>query len=117
MTKISKNILHVEDDPDLQQYIEVLLSDIVNITPVNTLKQARALIAQNTYDAIIVDLTLPDGSGSELIFELAEQHPSIPVVVFSVHEVTDTMINVKRVFVKGRFVDEALVDTVRSLCS
>lgn len=116
MNETSKNILHVEDDPDLQHYIAAVLSDIANITAVSTLKEARASVDNANYDLVIIDFTLPDGSGSELVTELATQHPSVPVVVFSTHEVTDTMINVNRAFVKGRFREQDLLETVRSLC-
>jgi DNA-binding NtrC family response regulator len=105
MTKeLSKRILHVEDDPDLQRYVAVLLSDVANVTAVRTLKEARAAIAKTEYDLFVIDFTLPDGSGSELVIELAKQHPAIPVVVFSAHEITGTVINVSHVFVKGESV-------------
>lgn len=117
MKEMTSRILHVEDDPDLQRYVAVALSDIATVTAVMTLKEARASIAKTKYDLFIIDFTLPDGSGSELVIELAKQNPSIPVVVFSAHEITGTLINVSRVFVKGRFVDQDFVDAVRSLCS
>lgn len=113
---MSKNILHVEDDPELQRYIAAILSDFANITAVGTLKEARASIDKENYDLVIIDFTLPDGSGSELVVDLAKQHASIPVVVFSAHEITDTMINVNRAFVKGRFLEKDLLEAVHQLC-
>ncbi len=117
MAETMKKILHVEDDPDFQRYVVSILSDSANITQVMSLKEARTSIAQNNYDLVIIDFTLPDGSGSELVAELATDNPSIPVIVFSAHEITETMNNVKKAFVKGRFVEAALIDTVRRLCA
>lgn len=117
MNELPKNILYLEDDPDFQLYISAILSDFANIKMASTIKEARAAIAKKKYDLVLVDFTLPDGSGSEIVIELAKQHPSVPVIVFSAHEITDSMINVKHVFVKGKFVEQDLTDAVRELCS
>jgi DNA-binding NtrC family response regulator len=113
----SKRLLHVEDSKSLQQYIGAILSGIVEITWANTLKEARLLIKDSKFDLVLVDFTLPDGSGSDLINELAAQDPPIPVIVFSAHDITNTMVNVSKVFVKGRFKEQDLIEAVRSLCS
>lgn len=110
------NILHVEDDPDLQKYVSAILSDYATITAVGSLQQARALISDNNFDLVIMDFTLPDGSGTGLVSELAQQHPSLPVIAISAHDISSTMINIRRVFLKGRFRDQDLIDTVLGLC-
>lgn len=113
----SKRILHVEDSKSFQLYMGAILSGIAEITWAGTLKEARLLIKDSKFDLILVDFTLPDGSGSDLIKELAAQHPTIPVIVFSAHDITNTMVNVSKVFVKGHFNEQDLVEAVRSLCS
>jgi len=116
MSANKKRILHLEDDRDIQRYISVILSDVAEITPANTLKEARALVKSTPFDLVMTDFTLPDGSGSDFVIELAKQHPSIPVIVFSVHEVSDTMVNVSKVFVKGRLNVQDLISSVQTLC-
>lgn len=117
MDKNTIRILHVEDDFDLQNYIVAIFSDIADITAVQTLKAARTLLRDNLFDLLLVDFTLPDGSGSELIIELSASHSSMPIVVFSAHEISDTMLNVSAVFVKGRFREQDLIDSVLALVS
>lgn len=117
MMEVNKHILHIEDDPDLQRYVAAVLSHMCKVTPAGSLKAGRAEVAKGGYDLAIVDFTLPDGSGSELVTEIAEQHPEVPIVVVSAHEITDTMKNVRRVFLKGRFAGQELADTVRMLCA
>jgi DNA-binding response OmpR family regulator len=112
-----KRLLHVEDSKSFQQYIGAILSGIVEITWASTLKEARLLIKDSKFDLILVDFTLPDGSGSDLIKELAAQDPTIPVIVFSAHDITNTMVNVSKVFVKGHFNEQDLIKAVRSVCS
>lgn len=78
----SKRILHVEDSKSFQQYIGALLAGIVEITCANTLKEARVLIKDSRFDLVLLDFTLPDGSGSDLINELAEHTPLFPSSYF-----------------------------------
>jgi DNA-binding NtrC family response regulator len=113
----SKRILHVEDSKSFQLYIGAILSGIAEITWANTLKEARSLIKDSRFDLVLVDFTLPDGSGSDLIHDLAAQDPTIPVIVFSAHDITNTMVNVNKVFVKGHFNEKDLIETVRALCA
>ena len=112
----SKRILHVEDSKSFQQYIGTILSGIAEITWAGTLKEARSLIKDSRFDLVLLDFTLPDGSGSDLIRELAEHDPTIPIIIFSAHDITSSMVNVSKVFVKGQFSEQDLVKTVRSLC-
>ncbi len=116
MNENNKRILHVEDSKSLQQYIGAILSGIAEITWAGTLKEARLLIKDSRFDLVLLDFTLPDGSGSDLVRELAVQDPTIPIIVFSAHDITNTMINVSRVFVKGQYSEQELIKAVRSLC-
>jgi DNA-binding response OmpR family regulator len=111
----SKKILHVEDSKSLQQYIGAILSGIAGITWASTLKEARLQIRDSRFDLLLLDFTLPDGSGSDLINELAEKDPTIPIIIFSAHDITNTMINVSKVFVKGQYIEQDLIKAVQSL--
>ena len=112
MNTPQKRILHVEDDTSVQKYISTLLSAIAVVSSASTLKEAQDLIKDVRYDLIIIDFTLPDGSGSELITQLEKQHASIPIIVFSAHEIVNTMVNVKATFLKGRYSPKILLDTI-----
>lgn len=112
MNEPQKRILHVEDDTAVQKYISTLLTGIAVVTSASTLKEAQSLVKDIHYDLIIIDFTLPDGSGSELIGQLAKQAPTIPVIVFSAHEIANTMVNVKQTFMKGRYSPKILLDTI-----
>ena len=112
MNNPQKRILHVEDDTSVQKYISTLVSGIAIVTSASTLKEAQSLVKDTRYDLIIIDFTLPDGSGSELISQLAKQHASIPIIVFSAHEIDNTMVNVKQTFLKGRYSPKILLDKI-----
>lgn len=78
-------VLHVEDDPDVVQVSQVLLEGVAELESVATLAQARQRLRKRRYDLVILDLSLPDGSGLELIDEI---EANCPVVIFSGHELS-----------------------------
>ena len=60
-------VLLVEDDPDVRLLLEhVLLGAGYGADVAGTLGQARALLGSASYDLVIADSRLPDGSGIEI---------------------------------------------------
>lgn len=80
-------VLHVDDDPDVLRIVTAAFGERAEVTPAASLSEARAKIAAQTFDLAILDLTLRDGKGVELLGDLrdAAQGP-VPVVVFSAED-------------------------------
>ncbi|TDX99667.1 PAS domain S-box-containing protein [Thiohalophilus thiocyanatoxydans] len=79
-------VLYVEDDPDLQQLVALMLQDQVILSAARTLQEAEALLDAQRFDLLLLDITLPDGSGLSLL-ETLKAHPMPPAtVIFSNHE-------------------------------
>lgn len=75
-------ILLVEDDPLQQELVENALQPHgLEVRPAGTAAAARARL--DNADLVILDLGLPDGDGLDLLSELREWHPEVPVVVVS----------------------------------
>jgi DNA-binding response OmpR family regulator len=115
MTEHNPRILHIEDDTDFQNYIQTLLSSRAVITQASTLSEASRFVSEGEFDLILLDLTLPDGSGMELVNQLQRKGVSTHVLIFSAHEVTDSVTGAAAVLVKGRFVESDLIATVDGL--
>lgn len=67
-------VLVVEDDAALRETLDELLSPHgYRVTSARTLAEARVHLAAHRPDLAVIDVKLPDGSGTELASELVEQ--------------------------------------------
>lgn len=80
-------ILHVDDDADILSVVAAITGELADFDHANDLQSARHLLATQHYDLIILDLTLPDGSGHKLLPVIAALRPEPRVVVFSASDV------------------------------
>ncbi|NOY66196.1 MAG: response regulator [Gammaproteobacteria bacterium] len=109
------NVLHIEDNSDISLIVAKILSKIANITHVDNLDRARSKLAEGEYDLAILDLVLPDGSGLDLVDELKNRTPPMPVIIHSAHEVSDNIHNVDAVLSKMHMQHDILRNLVLKL--
>jgi len=78
-----RNVLVVEDDDRQRESIRQLLqNEDVEITAVRTAADALARLRETTFDCVVMDLNLPDYSGTELLNKMAEtEEVSFPPVI------------------------------------
>ena len=79
-------ILVVEDEPDTGRLLHMMLREGgYGVERVQSLYQAREKLATGRYEAMTLDLHLPDGSGMQLIDELRSKPAmqDLPIVVIS----------------------------------
>jgi PAS domain S-box-containing protein len=60
-------VLHVEDDLSLAAIVREALSRNAVVTSAHSVAAARQQLAEKHFDAVILDITLPDGSGQDLL--------------------------------------------------
>ncbi len=81
---MSARALLVEDEVQLGAAIEIGLARLqLTFRRATTLQEARALIAAETFDFILLDRTLPDGDGLSICDELRARGSRIPILVLS----------------------------------
>ncbi len=81
---MKKNILIIDDDPMILSAIEPFLEDEgFNVQTAFTLAGARESVSLRSYDAVIIDQILPDGSGIDLIRELRATNADMAIVVIT----------------------------------
>lgn len=82
-------VLVVEDDEVLREAVEAGLALAgFTVDAVDNVSDAKAAAADWAYDAIILDLTLPDGSGLDLLSEWRKAGTSTPVLLLTARNAT-----------------------------
>lgn len=82
---VARRILLIDDDVELAQMLrEYLEPNHCVLTLAHTGTHGLALLAQNDYDLILLDLMLPDGSGLDLLKQY-RQRSRRPVIMFTAH--------------------------------
>lgn len=80
-------VLLVEDNPGdadlVREWLDQEESYLFDLHPVATLQQAQSALREGRYDAVLLDLSLPDSQGIETLNHLRENCERIPILVFS----------------------------------
>jgi|SRR6185312_2957781 len=86
-------IMIVEDEQRLGEFLRHGLSErAYTVSLVGTCQAARDELAENSYDAIILDLSLPDGDGLHLLSEWRRAGFNEPVLILSARNAVEDRI-------------------------
>ncbi|WP_439822699.1 response regulator [Rhodanobacter sp. FW021-MT20] len=115
-----RNLLIIEDDAQLRSNLKLLLAqDHLNIVAVGTVADALEQLSATTFDCMITDLALPDGTGYDLLKHMAtnESLSFPPVIVYTGRALTrDEEQRLRRysktIIIKGARSPERLLDEV-----
>ena len=78
------HLLLVEDDPDVANALEAIAASEGHRTEIaSTLAEARAFLDEKVPDLVLLDLTLPDGNGLDLLDEIREIDEVISVIILT----------------------------------
>jgi len=95
-TPESRKLLLIEDDMLFSKTVVYLLKSCGyasdNITVVSSLAQLNALRADLAYDALLIDLNLPDSSGEQTFHQVRKLFPNAPLIILSGMEDIDLSI-------------------------
>ncbi len=86
-------LLIIEDEPDLvTSMVAYLRHENYTCDTANGFREALEKTESFDYDCIILDITLPDGSGLEVLQELKKNHKSDGVIIISARNSIDDRI-------------------------
>jgi len=90
-------VLIVDDEPNLRQTLtRVLQFAGCAVTAAATGTEALHLIGGSTYDLIYLDIHLPDMGGLDVLKEIHQRQPEIPVILFTAHASVQSAIDAMR---------------------
>jgi DNA-binding NtrC family response regulator len=80
----ARRIFLVDDDESVQfAYTQYFAKSEYHIACASTLKAAKTVIASERFDAMILDVSLPDGLSIEWVPELRSSYPGMPIIIIT----------------------------------
>lgn len=76
-------ILIIDDEPAILMSAKMYLEGVYDITTETNPDKAMETLAKEKYDTIFLDLTMPGRGGLEVLEELKNKYPEIPVFIVS----------------------------------
>jgi len=81
---VKSRILLIEDDPGTRfGFVKYLSKSDFEITEAKDLSEAEEIFSTQQFDAIILDINLPDGSGISFIDKVREISSDIPLIIIT----------------------------------
>ena len=89
-----KHVLLVEDEAGFRDVLQIGLEPAgFDTEPASGLAEAIRILSEQTFDAIVSDLRLKDGSGIDLLVWMKEQGLETPVVIMTAFATTETTVH------------------------
>ncbi|WP_058835509.1 sigma-54-dependent transcriptional regulator [Luteimonas abyssi] len=86
MSSEPRSVLIVDDEHDIRELLVLTLGRMgLRTDTAPTLAAARELLSTASYDLCLTDMRLPDGSGLELVSEIATRFSRTPVAVITAY--------------------------------
>ncbi|MGA2499140.1 MAG: sigma-54 dependent transcriptional regulator [Tepidisphaeraceae bacterium] len=77
------SLLVVDDEQPLARLWAGELAHLVEVTLAGSLAEARSKLSSRGFDAVLLDLNLPDGNGTELLREIASRDEETAVIILT----------------------------------
>jgi len=88
------SILFVDDEPELCELAMISIQRMnLHGQSVGSLAAAKTALQQQSFNLCLTDMRLPDGSGLELVREIQQQYPNMPVAVITAHGNVQTAVD------------------------
>jgi DNA-binding NtrC family response regulator len=93
MTDSPANVLVIDDEEIIREALDALLTmDGCVVRTAATAAEGLALLADNDFDTVLLDLMLPDRSGLEVLDEIRRSDDTLPVVMITAFGTIDTAV-------------------------
>jgi len=81
-------VLIVDDHPVVRKGLIQMLSDepyVEKAAEAKTAAESLDMVGKEEWDAVVLDITLPDRSGLEVLKDIKAMRPDLPVLILSMH--------------------------------
>ncbi len=81
-----RSVLIVDDERDIRELLVLTLGRMgLRTDTAANLAEARAQLASGSYDLCLTDMRMPDGTGLELVAEISQRYPALPVAMITAY--------------------------------
>ncbi|HEX9923943.1 MAG TPA: response regulator transcription factor [Anaerolineae bacterium] len=118
------NVLIADDHPIVRQGLRQILSDISDMKVAGEAVNGQEALDQvraGGWDVLVLDITMPDRSGFDILKELKHEQPDLPVLVLSIHAEEQFAVRVLKAGASGYLTKEnapaELIKAIRKVVS
>ena len=115
-------VVLVDDHPPVRDGVKVALQrdkDIIISGEAETVEELSEILRDSDIDVVVLDISLPDGSGVELITQLREQYPLLKIIILSMYSRSDYVLEAVSNGVSGYMTKETspvrLIDGIKQV--
>ncbi|MGB0712794.1 MAG: sigma-54-dependent transcriptional regulator [Gammaproteobacteria bacterium] len=89
----NQRILVIDDEPDISELLALTLRKM-DLEPfcAASMSEARKALARQPFDLCLTDMRLPDGNGIDLVRDIQNRFPDLPVAVITAHGNMETAV-------------------------
>ena len=93
------SIIIVEDEPEFRRrFVQIVENEpsMKLVGAASNKREAQAIIDRESFEVMLIDLGLPDGSGIELIRQVSQKKPDVDIMVVTVFGDEQHVVSVDR---------------------
>jgi DNA-binding NtrC family response regulator len=115
----TSKILVIDDEAGIRESLEVLLSlEGYSVEMAIDGEEGLTMLEHGSYDLVLLDLALPGQNGMELLPQIKERYPELPVVMITAYGTVENVVEAVRAgaenFVQKPWDNEKLLADIRS---
>ena len=117
-------VIIVDDHPVVRRGLKQIIAaeqDMQVVGEAENAGEALRVIRQTACDAVVLDITLPDGSGLDVLSQLKSERPTLPVLIMSIHDEKQYALRVLKAGASGYLmknsIPEELIKAIRKITS
>jgi two-component system, NarL family, invasion response regulator UvrY len=117
-------VITIDDHPVVRRGLKQIIAaeqDMQVVGEAENAQEALHVIREIACDAVILDITLPDASGLDVLSRLKSEHPNLPVLIMSIHDEEPYALRVLKAGASGYLmknsIPEELIKAIRKITS
>ncbi|MCZ6632217.1 MAG: response regulator transcription factor, partial [bacterium] len=105
--------LIADDHTIVREGLKQILSETTDITVADVASTGQEVIEKvraNTYDVVLLDISMPDKTGLEVLKQIKTEHPDLPVLILTMYPEAQYAIRALRAGASGYLIKESTPD-------